>query len=107
MPHARLVHLLASVAPAATLRALRPSLEAAASAAREQRVATTSDKADQATAAECTAGLLAAGMLSPGSGLAGGGDSSSSWVVEQCGRQLLACTLELSEGWAVALRCGV
>ncbi|KAF5831466.1 hypothetical protein DUNSADRAFT_13106 [Dunaliella salina] len=74
--HARLVALLATVAPQETLQALQPSLEQAArNASSQQVVAYTSEKVVQAAAAEATAGLLAAGapwVSGAGTGSGGG-----------------------------------
>ncbi len=101
VPHAHLVRMLATIAPTAAADALRAPLATAADAAAAQRVVTTSDKSDQAAAAEITAGLIGAGLPY----VAGNGADAGGWLVDGCKRQLLNCTLELSEGWAVCVRC--
>ena len=119
---ARLVHLLAALAPAATLRALEAPLRARLAA--HMQPAGPTDKAEHAAVAEAAAGLLAAAAPFAAAGGGGdggndamdvdggngggaavaGGSSNGGWLLALVRDALAGCTLEMAASWAAAAR---
>jgi hypothetical protein len=131
--HARLIQLLASLAPGPTLRALRGPL--ARRLAAHPQPSGPSDKAEHATVAEAAAGLLAAAApYLPGASLAAAGAGAGAaagsaaaamevdfgpaageeggtgaggegaWVSQLLREGLSGCSLEMAAAWAAAVR---